>query len=121
MFRPIALRVVLPAMLALSVSSSDAATTPIVLDGVVGPGATITLMKGSTNLKGKTLMHGAYTIRVNDKATSHNFHLTGPGVNRSTTVAFKGMTTWNVTLQAGNYVYICDPHKSFTKGSFKVN
>jgi len=37
----------------------------------------------------KTLKAGTYTIKVEDKATTHNFHLIGPGLNKSTTVPFK--------------------------------
>ena len=117
MMRPVVLRVVLPALLALAVGASDAAT-PIVLTATVGPGFTISLKKGT--VKVTTLKPGAYTIKVSDMATNHNFHLTGPGVNKSTTVAFKGMATWSVTLKIGTYIYVCDPHKSSMKGSFTV-
>jgi plastocyanin len=67
-----------------------------------------------------SLKAGAYTITVKDKASDHNFHLTGPGVNKSTAVAAKGTYTWKVTLKKGTYKYVCDPHKSFMKGSFTV-
>ena len=117
MRRAVVLRLVLPAFLALTVGPSDAAIVAV-LTATVGPGATITLKKGT--VKVTTLKPGAYTIKVNDMATSHNFHLTGPGVNKSTTVAFKGMATWTVTLKIGTYIYVCDPHKSFMKGSFTV-
>jgi plastocyanin len=58
---------------------------------------------------------------VQDKASDHNFHLTGPGLNKTTSVSGKGTTTWKVTLKKGKYTYICDPHKSFMKGSFTVS
>jgi plastocyanin len=67
-----------------------------------------------------TLKAGAYTITVKDTAADHNFHLTGPGLNKSTSVSAKGTTTWKVTLKKGTYKYVCDPHASFMKGSFKV-
>jgi plastocyanin len=41
-------------------------------------------------------------------------------VNKLTTVAFKGTKTWTVTLRKGTYRYVCDPHKTFMKGSFRV-
>jgi plastocyanin len=67
------------------------------------------------------LKAGVYTITVQDKASDHNFHLTGPGLNKTTSVSGKGTTTWKVTLKKGKYTYICDPHKSFMKGSFTVS
>jgi plastocyanin len=67
-----------------------------------------------------TLKAGTYTITVQDKASDHNFHLTGAGLNKSTSVAAKGTYTWKVTLKKGTYKYVCDPHKSFMKGSFTV-
>ncbi len=67
------------------------------------------------------LKAGTYTIVVQDKAADHNFHLTGPGVNKTTSVSGKGTTTWTVKLKAGTYKYVCDPHKSFMKGSFTVS
>ena len=66
------------------------------------------------------LKAGTYTIVVQDTAADHNFHLTGPGVNKATSVGGKGTTTWTVTLKKGTYTYVCDPHASFMKGSFTV-
>ena len=59
-------------------------------------------------------------IVVKDTAADHNFHLTGPGVNKSTSVAGKATSTWTVTLKKGTYKFVCDPHKAFMKGSFTV-
>jgi plastocyanin len=68
-----------------------------------------------------TLKAGTYTIKVQDKASDHNFHLTGPGLNKTTSVSAKGTSTWKVTFKKGStYKYVCDPHASFMKGSFKV-
>jgi plastocyanin len=67
------------------------------------------------------LKAGVYTIVVQDKAADHNFHLKGPGVNKSTSVSAKTTTTWKVTLKKGTYTYVCDPHSSFMKGSFTVS
>ena len=38
----------------------------------------------------KSLKAGRYRIVVRDRSHLHNFHLTGPGVNKKTTVAFHG-------------------------------
>jgi plastocyanin len=103
--------------LALAVAAPTGAAT-IKLVASVGPGTTITLTKGGKKVS--TLKPGTYAITVNDKATSHNFHLTGPGVNKLTSVTFKGTKSWTVTLKRGTYKYVCDPHRLFMKGSFRV-
>jgi plastocyanin len=89
------------------------------LTGEVGPGYTIEL--GFKGKHVKTLRAGTYTVKVEDKSSSHDFHLTWPGLNRSTTVAFLGETTWTVKLRKGAYRFQCDPHAAFgMKGSFTV-
>ena len=37
-----------------------------------------------------------------------------------TTTPFKGTKTVTVKLKKGTYRYVCDPHASVMKGSFKV-
>jgi plastocyanin len=89
------------------------------LTGEVGPGFTIQVKKAGKNLK--TIKAGTYSIKVEDKATIHNFHLFGPGLNKKTGVAFKGDTTWTIKLKPGRYTYQCDPHAaSGLKGHFSV-
>jgi plastocyanin len=102
---------------ALAVPSAFAATPT--LNGVVGPGFTITLKKGTTKVS--KLKAGAYVIKISDKSSIHDFHLTGPGVNKKTTVPGTGSSTWKVTLKKGTYRYVCDPHAAFMKGSFTVS
>ena len=85
------------------------------LHGTVGPGFDISL-DGTDGLKA-----GAYTIVVDDKSTAHDFHLTGPGgVDVSTEVGTEGEKSFDVTLQAGEYTFVCDPHSSQMHGSFTV-
>jgi plastocyanin len=68
-----------------------------------------------------TLAPGNYTLEVHDYSSIHNFHLTGPGgVDVSTDVAGTGDKTFDITLQAGTYNYVCDPHASQMNGSFTV-
>jgi plastocyanin len=89
------------------------------LTGEVGPGFTIEVKQGAKDVK--TLKAGTYTIKVQDKASIHNFHLKGPGLDKSTTVPFVGTQTWKIKLKAGTYTYQCDPHASAgMKGTFKV-
>jgi plastocyanin len=102
---------------ALVVAASASAATPK-LTGVDGPGFTITLKKGTSKVT--SLKAGKYKIVINDQSNIHNFHLTGPGVNKTTGVGAQGTFTWTVTLKKGTYKYICDPHAAIMKGSFKV-
>ena len=116
MFRTrLALVALLGAALVFVASASAAVPT---LTGTDGPGFTITLKKGKTKVT--SLKAGKYKIVVKDLSNIHNFHLTGPGVNKKTAVGPKGTFTWTVTLKKGTYKYICDPHASIMKGSFKV-
>ena len=89
------------------------------LVGEVGPGFSIEVKMNGKDVK--TLKAGTYTIKVEDKATIHDFHLKGPGLNKSTTVPFQGEQTWKITLKKGTYTYQCDPHASAgMKGTIKV-
>jgi plastocyanin len=106
---------VLGAALVIVASASAAVPT---LNGTDGPGFTITLKKGTTKVK--TLKAGKYKIVIKDLSNIHNFHLTGPGINKKTGVGPKGTFTWAVTLKKGTYKYMCDPHAAIMKGSFKV-
>ena len=93
-------------------SSGGSATT---LNGSVGPGFDISL-DGTDGITA-----GDYTLVVNDQSTAHNFHLTGPGgVDVSTEVSEEGEESFDVTLQAGEYTFVCDPHASQMNGSFTV-
>lgn len=102
----------------LGLAAAGRAATPK-LSGVTGPGFTITLKSGGKAVK--TLKPGAYTIVVADKSSIHNFHLFGPGVNKTTGVPFTGTVTWKVRLKKGSYTYQCDVHASSgMKATFKV-
>ena len=62
-----------------------------------------------------------YRIVVRDRSTMHNFHLSGPGVNKRTTARFRGTATWTVTFRKGRtYRFVCDPHAKRMKGSFRA-
>jgi plastocyanin len=101
---------------ALLVVPGQAAT--VRLEGEVGPGFKIEVEKAGKDLK--TIKAGTYRIKIEDKSSIHNFHLVGPGLNKKTGVAFKGETTWRITLKPGRYTYKCDPHASSMRGSFRV-
>jgi plastocyanin len=108
---------IVAAVAAVTLVSAQAATP--VLKGEVGPGFKIEVEKAGKDVK--TLKAGRYTIKVEDKASIHNFHLFGPGVNKKTAVAFVGKKTWTLTLKPGKYTYQCDPHHlSGMRGTFRV-
>ena len=96
-------------------------TTPsgTTLTASVGPGFEISLT-GADGADVETLSAGTYTIEVDDPSDIHNVHLTGPGVDESTTVSEVGTATWGVTLEAGTYTFVCDPHASTMTGDFEV-
>jgi plastocyanin len=100
------------AMLGLAVPAF-AATPAKTLSGTDGPGFTITMSK-------KTVKAGTYVITIHDRSSIHNFHLTGPGLNKLTSVGKIGTTKWTVKLKKGTYRFVCDPHRTFMKGVLKV-
>src|ERR671934_138900 len=108
----------LAAVVAGLVFVAAASAAPVKLTATTGPGFTISLKKGSTKVT--KLKAGKYTISVSDKSNIHNFHLTGPGLNKKTGVGFTGTVKWTVTLKKGTYKFLCDPHAAIMKGSFKV-
>jgi plastocyanin len=109
--------VALAVLVAALAAPAAFAKTPT-LNGVDGPGFTITLKQA--NKKVTKLKAGTYIFKIADKSGIHNFHLTGPGVNKATSVGATKNYTWKLKLKKGTYKFVCDPHKSFMKGSFKV-
>jgi plastocyanin len=117
-----------PLMLVLGIAAAGLAPTSTAgaqpaatqLTGSVGPGFTIKLVKGGSKVS--SLKPGSYRITVTDKASSHDFHLFGPGVDKKiTSVAFKGKKTVTVALESGTYTYQCDPHAALgMRGTFTV-
>jgi plastocyanin len=88
------------------------------LQGSVSDPVNISLTFGGKKVS--SLKAGTYTIIVRDAAADHDFHLRGPGVDRSTTTGGTGTWRWTVMLRKGTYTYVCDPHAPFMKGSFTV-
>ena len=101
------------AFAALAIAIPAVAATPT-FRGTVGPGFTITMAKKPTKA-------GKIKLVVADKASIHNFHLSGPGVNVKTGVSATGTKTFTITLKKGTYRFVCDPHATSMKGSFKVS
>jgi plastocyanin len=102
------------ATLALASSTFAAASTNSnTLTGTVGPAYTISMNK-------KTVKAGTYAITINDRASIHDFHLTGPGVDKATSVTGTGTTKWTVKLKKGTYHFVCDPHRTIMHGVLNV-
>ena len=105
-----------------SVGARGAVTQPLIaaVGSATSPDAYQISLKDSTGAAVTHVDTGQYTITVHDYATLHNFHLSGPGLNKKTSVSGKATSTWHVTLKKGTYSYDCDPHKTIMHGSFKV-
>ena len=91
--------------------SAPAATK---LTGAIGPGTRLSLKPTSGLSAGKA------KLTISDASATDGFKLSGPGVTRSTGVAFKGKVTWALTLKAGTYTYSSVKHPT-RKHSFRVS
>ena len=95
---------------------------PSSLVGVVGHNDAFSI--SLTDDKGaaiKNLAAGTYSLTIKDESSIHDFHLTGTGVDKATTVPGTGSTTFTVTFKPGKYSFVCDPHSSSMHGSFTVS
>jgi plastocyanin len=108
----------LAALVVLAVAAWATAAPATKLVATVGPGPTISVTKGGKKVT--SLRPGRYSITVRDRSGFHNFHLTGPGVNRKTTVPEVRTRTWTLTFRRGTHRFVCDPHRLDMKGSFRV-
>jgi hypothetical protein len=104
---------------ALLVAVGGAGAQSPTLFGVVGPGFSIKLSDGAGSPV-KSLDPGTYTIQVQDQSPEHNFHLTGPGVDKATDIEATGTVTWTVTVTDGRYHFQCDAHPTTMFGNFTV-
>ena len=106
---------------ALATSGRGSAASAKTVDGTVGPGFTIGLTiqgKKVTRLKAGA----AYRFVIRDRSDIHDFHLSGPGVNRIfTSVEFTGTKSVVMRLTKGSYRFVCDPHSSIMHGRFAVS
>jgi ABC-type oligopeptide transport system substrate-binding subunit len=112
----------LAVLLAVPASSlaGGSTTQATMLVGKVGQNNSfnITLTKAGKTFK--TLKPGVYKIVIHDYSAIHNFHLKGPKVNKTTSIAAVGTKTWTVTLRKGTYTVVCDPHATVMKFAFRV-
>ena len=95
---------------------------PTSLVGQVGKGDAFEISLTDPNGKAITnLAAGTYQLKVEDFSSIHDFHLTGSGVDETTSVPDKTTKTFTVTFKAGQYSFMCDPHASQMHGSFTVS
>jgi plastocyanin len=100
--------------------TSPAAPVPKAVQGSVGPSFTINLTAGGKTVS-KLKAGIPYRFVINDRSSIHDFHLTGPGINRMlTSVDFMGTKSFVLTLRKGVYRFFCDPHAALMHGSFRV-
>ena len=85
------------------------------LNARVGPGKKISLTT-TGGARVKRLKAGSYRITVRDTTRADNFHLTGPGVNRKTSVKGMSTSTWSLKLRKGSFRYRSDATKRLTAG-----
>jgi plastocyanin len=106
---------------ALAATSSGMAASAKTVNGTVGPGFTIGLTfqgKKVTKLKAGT----AYRFIISDRSNIHDFHLSGPGLNRVlTSVEYTGTKSIVLKLKKGSYSFVCDPHSGIMHGRFLVS
>jgi plastocyanin len=106
---------------AVAVTGNGLAASAKTVNGTVGPGFTIGLTmhgKRVTKLKAGT----PYRFVIRDRAAIHDFHLTGPGLDRVlTSVPFTGTKSLVLRLGKGSYRFVCDPHSGIMHGRFNVS
>jgi plastocyanin len=109
------------AVAALAATGSGSAATATTVKGTVGPGFTIGLtMQGKKVTKLKA--GRAYRFVISDRSSIHDFHLSGPGVNRVlTSVEYTGTKSFVLRLKKGSYRFVCDPHSGIMHGRFLVS
>ena len=111
---------VLGSLVAAPLGSAVGTKDTFDLKGEVYPVAFKIEMKNAANRKLTSVKAGTYRIKIEDPSTIHNFRLRGPGVNRATTVAGRSESIWTVRLKKGTYTFLCDPHASTMRGTFRV-
>ena len=90
------------------------------LVATVGPGETISL-KTAAGAPVRTLRAGVYTVSVRDRSSKQNFRISGPGVNKATSVGGTANATWKIKVVRGKaYRFVCDPHSDDMRGSFRA-
>jgi plastocyanin len=104
----------------LGAAGSARADNPVLTGDVGASDAFVITLKDPSGAAISHVDAGTYTLVVHDHSSFHNFHLSGPGVDVSSTVDEIADHTFTITLVDGTYFFDCDPHSSQMKGSFTV-
>ena len=106
---------------AVTVAKQAAAAAGSNLVGIVGPGYSIELKQGTTDVT--ALKAGTYSLTVTDAATMHDFALQAPDgtITQITDIPFVGTKKATVALTPGTWTYFCQPHSTQMRGSFTVS
>jgi hypothetical protein len=64
---------------------------------------------GKAFISRRSVRAGRYRVLVQDRSRRANFHLSGRGLNRRTTMRFTGRATWTLRLARGTYRFGSDP------------
>jgi hypothetical protein len=89
------------------------------LVGIAGPSFRIELYWAD----GRTVTRlepGTYAVQIHDLSETHNFHLTGPGIDERTPTGEIIHPIWTLTFRNGTYTFVCDSHRSTMHGSITV-
>ena len=106
---------------ALIATGNALAASPKTVTGTVGPGFTIGLAMHGKKVA-KLRAGTTYRFIMRDRSSIHDFHLSGPGLNRVlTSVPFTGTKSFVLRLRKGRYRFVCDPHAGIMHGRFKVS
>ena len=95
---------------AASPAIASAARLAIPLQGTVSLRAIN--VTNTTGAPVRRLRAGGYQFIVTDHSPTRNFHLSGPMVNRKTTLAFVGRKVWTLKLVKGTYRFYSDKGRS---------
>lgn len=128
-----------PGESAPAASTSNEPSTPAMTDGTDAPaepmaGTTLLAVVGSADDPEAytigildedgnpvtSVPAGDYSLTFVDRSRMHNFHLTGEGVDVATDVQGSDETTVEITLVAGTYEFVCDPHAATMRGALEV-
>jgi plastocyanin len=114
----IRMRMLVVSLLVVAALLAGKAAAPAAGPQTITGTVTITLKQHGRVVR--SLPPATYLFVIDDRSNIHNFHLTGPGVSKTTSVAAVGKKTWRLTLRRGTYKYVCDPHATTMKGKFTV-
>lgn len=113
--------VIAAGLLAVAGAAAALSKDSFQLKGEVYPNSLFKIeMENKAGKKLKSVRAGTYRLKVEDKATVHNFRLKGPGLNKATKVPARTEAIWTVRLRKGTYTFLCDPHAGTMRGTFRV-